>query len=133
MKLRIALVVLSCLLSVITGVVLARPGRTAGVVPGRAAQPVIGLSLDTLKEERWQRDRDNFVKKATELGADVKIQDANSDDVRQVADVQTLITMGVDVIVIAPHNGDASPIDKGRLGSTVGIPPGSDNGNLQIS
>jgi D-xylose transport system substrate-binding protein len=107
MKLRLALVVLSCLLSIATGLVLARPGRTGTALPSAHARPVIGLSLDTLKEERWQRDRDTFVKKAMELGADVKVQDANSDDVRQVADVQTLITLGVDVIVIAPHNGDA--------------------------
>jgi len=106
MKLRLALVVLSCLLSVVTGLVLTRTGPTSAAVSDRS-RPVIGLSLDTLKEERWQRDRDNFVKKATELGAVVKVQDANSDDVRQVADVQTLITLGVDVIVIAPHNGDA--------------------------
>jgi len=38
--------------------------------------------LDTLKEERWQRDRDNFVKKAADLGVDVKVQSANGDDVR---------------------------------------------------
>ena len=35
------------------------------------------------------------------------MQSANSDDVRQVADVQALITERVDVIVIAPHNGEA--------------------------
>lgn len=107
MKSRLALVALSCLLSIVTGLVLARPGRTGTALPSAHARPLIGLSLDTLKEERWQRDRDTFVKKAMELGADVKVQDANSDDVRQVADVQTLITLGVDVIVIAPHNGDA--------------------------
>ena len=120
MKLRIALVVLSCLLSAVTGLVLARPSRSSETRTVRA-RPVIGLSLDTLKEERWQRDRDNFVKKATELGADVKVQDANSDDVRQVADVQTLITLGVDVIVIAPHNGDAMA-KAVRLAREAGIP-----------
>src|SRR5205807_2971014 len=62
-----------------------------------------------------------FVKKATELGADVKVQDANSDDVRQVADVQTLITLGVDVIVIAPHNGDAMA-KAVRMAREAGIP-----------
>ncbi len=45
--------------------------------------------------------------RAEELGADVHVQSANGDDVRQLADVQDLITKGVDVIVIAPHNGDA--------------------------
>jgi D-xylose transport system substrate-binding protein len=31
-------------------------------------QPVIGLSLDTLKEERWQHDRDTFIVAAEKLG-----------------------------------------------------------------
>jgi D-xylose transport system substrate-binding protein len=106
MKLRLALVVISCFISVVAGIVLSRSG--AGPVSStKRARPLIGLSLDTLKEERWQRDRDNFEKKATELGVDLKVQSANGDDVRQVSDVQSLITEGVDVIVIAPHNGDA--------------------------
>lgn len=106
MKLRLALVVLSCLISVVTGLVLSRSNATP-VSSKKRPRPLVGLSLDTLKEERWQRDRDNFVKKTGELGADVKVQSANGDDVRQVNDVQSLITEGVDVIVIAPHNGDA--------------------------
>jgi len=70
-------------------------------------RPVIGLSLDTLKEERWQRDRDTFVAEAQKLGATVIVQSANSDDVRQVRDVESLISRGVDVLVIVPHNGAA--------------------------
>lgn len=70
-------------------------------------RPVIGLSLDTLKEERWQSDRDTFVAAAEKLGARVIVQSANSDDTRQVRDVESLITRGVDVLVIVPHNGSA--------------------------
>ena len=120
MKLRLTFVILSCLLSVLTGLILARSGKPAATLD-RAARPLIGLSLDTLKEERWQRDRDNFVKKATALGAEVRVQDANSDDTRQVRDVQALITLGVDVIVIAPHNGDAMA-EAVRLAHAAGIP-----------
>ena len=70
-------------------------------------KPVIGLSLDTLKEERWQHDRDTFIAAAEKLGATVIVQSANSDDTRQVRDVESLISRGVDVLVIVPHNGDA--------------------------
>jgi D-xylose transport system substrate-binding protein len=70
-------------------------------------KPVIGLSLDTLKEERWQRDRDTFVAAAEKLGATVIVQSANSDDTRQVRDVESLLSRGVDVLVIVPHNGEA--------------------------
>ena len=70
-------------------------------------KPIIGLSLDTLKEERWQRDRDNFIAEATKLGAEVVVQSANSDDTRQVRDIESLISRGVDVLVVVPHNGAA--------------------------
>jgi D-xylose transport system substrate-binding protein len=69
--------------------------------------PVIGLSLDTLKEERWQRDRDTIVAEARKLGATVIVQSANSDDTRQVRDVESLISRRVDVLLIVPHNGSA--------------------------
>ena len=70
-------------------------------------KPVIGLSLDTLKEERWQRDRDTIIAEARKLGATVIVQSANSDDNRQTSDVKALISRGVDVLLIVPHNGDA--------------------------
>ena len=62
------------------------------------AQPLIGLSMDTLKEERWQGDRDLFVGRARELGAEVLVQSANSDDTRQISDVQALISRRRDVL-----------------------------------
>src|SRR3954467_12881410 len=70
-------------------------------------KPVIGFSLDTPKEERGERDRDTFEAEAKKLGATVIIQSANSDDTRQVRDVESLISRGVDVLVIVPHNGAA--------------------------
>src|SRR3954453_19691757 len=73
-------------------------------------KPVIGLSLDTLKEERWQRDRDTFIEEAKKLGATVIVQSANSDDTRQVRDVESLISRHVDVLVIVPHNGAAMTV-----------------------
>lgn len=63
--------------------------------------------MDTLKEARWQKDRDFFIEQAESLGAEVKVQSANSDDSRQIQDVQALITAGIDALVIVPHNGAA--------------------------
>ncbi len=79
----------------------------ATTVHAAQPNPVIGLSLDTLKEERWQRDRDTFIAEAKKLGATVIVQSANSDDTRQVRDVESLISRRVDVLVIVPHNGEA--------------------------
>lgn len=77
------------------------PSATGG------AKKLIGLSLDTLKEARWQTDRDLFIAKCKELGCEVLVQSANSDDVQQLKDVDQLITRGCAAIVIVPHNGDA--------------------------
>jgi D-xylose transport system substrate-binding protein len=108
MNARIALVLLSCLLSIATGLVLSRGGaddRKASA--GGRDGPVIGLSMDTLKEERWIGDRDLFVAHAKKLGATVLVESANSDDTRQLRDVESLITRGVDALVIIPRNGAA--------------------------
>lgn len=69
---------------------------------------VIGFSLDTLEEERWQRDRDLFVAKAEELGAEVNVQSANSDDAKQIAQAENLISQGVDILVVVPHNAEVA-------------------------
>src|SRR5262245_57871662 len=78
----------------------------AAVACGRetARQPTIGLSLDTLREERWQRDRDLFVARCEELGARVLVQAANNNEAVQNAQAENLLTQGVDVLVVAPHN-----------------------------
>ncbi|KYH28182.1 D-xylose ABC transporter substrate-binding protein [Clostridium colicanis] len=66
----------------------------------------IGLSIDDLRLERWQHDRDIFVQKAEELGAEVVVQSANGDDQTQYSQAENLISQGVDVLVIIPHNGE---------------------------
>lgn len=122
-RLLVALVITSCALSVVTGLVLARGKSTGPSVsnkPERSA-PLIGLSLDTLKEERWQSDRDFFVARAKSLGAEVLVQSANSDDTRQIGDVQSLISRQVDVLVIVPHNG-AAMAKAVELAREAGIP-----------
>ena len=64
--------------------------------------------MDTLKEERWQRDRDLFVERAKELGADVLVQAADSDDKVQTQQAENLLTQGVNVLVVIPHNGEVA-------------------------
>ncbi len=64
----------------------------------------IGFSMDTLKEERWQRDRDLFKAKAETLGAQVLVQSANGDDALQNSQAENLLTQGIDVLVVVPHN-----------------------------
>lgn len=67
----------------------------------------IGFSFDTFVVERWQRDRDVFVSTATELGAQVNVQNANGSVEEQVAQMEYFIEKGVDVIVVVPIDAKA--------------------------
>lgn len=69
---------------------------------------VIGFSMDTLKEERWQRDKDLIEKRAKELGMQVLVQVANSDDNLQIKQAENLLTQNVDVLIVAPHNAEVA-------------------------
>ena len=164
MKFRLILVVASCLLSVVIGIVLsqqrvsreidqriaervreelakgqfavsqpaslpenrtsnptANPNVIPALNPARASGKVlIGLSMDTLQEERWKGDRDMFVARAQELGAEVEVLDANSDDARQVQQVKSLLTKELSALVIIPHDG-AAMAEGVRLAHEKGI------------
>jgi len=76
----------------------------------------IGLSMDSLQLERWKRDRDAFNHRAQELGADVLVQSADGNDALQVQQAENLLTQGVDVLVVVPHNGEiaASIVDSAK-------------------
>src|SRR4051812_24105201 len=70
----------------------------------KSNQPTIGLLLETLKEEHWQRDRDYFVEAAGKLGARVIVQSCNGSDETQIAQAENMITQGVNLLVVVPHN-----------------------------
>ncbi|MFD1739723.1 D-xylose ABC transporter substrate-binding protein [Bacillus salitolerans] len=69
---------------------------------------VIGFSMDTLEEERWIRDRDLFKAAVERLGAEVRVMAANGNDAMQIIQAETLINEGVDVLVVVPHNAEAT-------------------------
>ncbi|MDO3408357.1 D-xylose ABC transporter substrate-binding protein [Saccharibacillus sp. CPCC 101409] len=89
-------------------------GAAAGTESGAAqpaaeAKPIkIGFAMDTLLEERWKKDRDLFREAAEALGAEVVIKSASGDDARQIAQAEAMISAGVDVLVIVPHNAEAT-------------------------
>ncbi len=75
--------------------------------PAAGDRPVrIGFSMDTLKEERWQRDKALVEKRARELGAVLDVQVANGDDAVQTKQCDNMLIKGVDVLIVAPHNGE---------------------------
>jgi D-xylose transport system substrate-binding protein len=113
-KIKIAGLVLAIGSLFLSGCVDAPDSGTAGKGPDGKIR--IGFAMDTVKEERWQRDHDLFEKHAKELGCDVMITVANNDDSKQANQVDDLLTKGIDVLVIAPHNAKtaASMVEKAK-------------------
>ncbi|CAI8009716.1 D-xylose-binding periplasmic protein [Geodia barretti] len=68
----------------------------------------IGLSMDSLRVERWQKDRDIFTAEAERLGAEVIVQSADGDERRQNEQAENMITQGVDVLVVIPKDSVAA-------------------------
>ena len=77
---------------------------SSGAAHADAQHPKIGFSIDDLRVERWTRDRDYFTAAAKQLGAEVFVQSADASEQRQIAQIENLISRGVDVLVIVPYN-----------------------------
>jgi len=69
---------------------------------------VIGVSLPTQREERWVRDKEAMEKWASDFGVEIKIQVADADQAQQAQQVENLLTQGIDVLILAPHDASAS-------------------------
>ena len=92
-------------LALCAGFALGAGIATTGQARADAAHPKIGFSIDDLRLERWGHDRDYFVAAAKALGATVNVQSADASEERQTAQIENLISRGMDVIVIVPFNG----------------------------
>lgn len=105
------------LLLLVSGVLLAGC-RETNEVPEKAVfkedvvvdeEPLkIGFAMDTLKEERWLKDRALFQQAVESHGLEVEIAAANGDDALQIAQAEEMIQNGIDLLVIVPHNAEAT-------------------------
>lgn len=66
----------------------------------------IGFISESMTVERWLRDRDIFVAKAEDLGAEVIVQNAYEDSMRQQEIGIEMVDRGVDVLVIVAYDKD---------------------------
>lgn len=76
----------------------------------------IGFAMATLKEERWTKDKEAFEAHCKKMNVECVITVANADAQQQANDVDNLLTQGVDVLVIAPHDSTqaVSMVDKAK-------------------
>jgi D-xylose transport system substrate-binding protein len=84
--------------------------------PPKEKKLKIGFAMDTLKEERWQRDHDAFKAACEKMNVDCVITIADNKADKQANDVDNLLTQKVDALVIAPHDATqaASMVDKAK-------------------
>jgi D-xylose transport system substrate-binding protein len=83
-----------------------KSGPGAARKKGPNEQVHIGFSMDTLKEERWQRDKALVTQRCNEVGAKCDVLVADGNDAVQVNQAESFLTQGVDVLIVAPHNGE---------------------------
>jgi len=69
---------------------------------------VIGLSLPTQSEERWVRDKERMEQVAADMGVELLVQVANDDSGQQDSQAKNLLSQGIDVLILAPHDATAA-------------------------
>jgi D-xylose transport system substrate-binding protein len=66
----------------------------------------IGVLLDNLKFERWQRDAKLIQAHAHDRGAKVTVKDAEGSDDLQLQQANQLLDSGVSVLIVVPHDAE---------------------------
>ncbi|HBU14979.1 MAG TPA: sugar ABC transporter substrate-binding protein [Gemmobacter sp.] len=70
-----------------------------------AVAETVGISMPTKSGARWISDGESMVKQFTEAGYETDLQYAEDDIPNQLAQIENMITKGVDVLVIAAIDG----------------------------
>ena len=70
-----------------------------------AMAETVGISMPTKSSARWIDDGNNMVKQFQDAGYDTDLQYAEDDIPNQLAQVENMITKGVDVLIIAAIDG----------------------------
>ena len=69
----------------------------------------IGISLPTQREQRWVWDKEGFEAAAKAMGdVEILVQIADNNAARQQSQCENLITQGVKVLILAPHDEGAA-------------------------
>jgi len=78
-------------------------GEMAGFeLPALKPRMKVGLVLDNLREERWRREHDEFIRRCERLGAEVLDAVADGDPELQNRLCEELIKKGAQVLVVVP-------------------------------
>ena len=116
MKLRLLFLLIASALAINCTGPAQNTGSTGSNRPDGSKRLKIGFAMDTLKEERWVRDRDAFEAHCKKMDVECVITVADNRAEKQANDVDNLLTQGVDALVIAPSNATqaASMVEKAK-------------------
>jgi putative multiple sugar transport system substrate-binding protein len=89
-----------------TGLDAESSGEDAPVAEG--GQLAVGIVLPTKDEPRWIQDQTRFEDALTAAGYDVEILFSQGDSAMEKSNVESLITKGIKVLIICPHDGSAA-------------------------
>lgn len=84
------------------------PAATTGDTPAVEVTGRVGVVLPTKDEPRWVQDETRFKEALQAAGYNVEILFSQGDSAKERANVEDLITKGVQVLIITPHDGTAA-------------------------
>lgn len=74
---------------------------------GKSTTKTVGIAMPTKSSQRWIDDGNNMVKEFEKLGYKTNLQYAENNVQNQIAQIENMITKGVNVLVIASIDGSA--------------------------
>jgi len=80
----------------------------AALAAGAYAQVQVGIVLPTKDEERWTQDKTRFEDALKTAGISAQILFSEKDSAKELANVETLITKGIKVLIICPQDAAAA-------------------------
>ena len=84
------------------------PKATEEAAPAAGEKLAVGIVLPTKDEPRWIQDEARFEEALVAAGHDVEILFSQGDSAKEKANVEDLITKGIEVLIICPHDGTAA-------------------------
>jgi putative multiple sugar transport system substrate-binding protein len=73
-----------------------------------ATELAVGIVLPTKDEPRWIQDETRFKEALTAAGYDVEILFSQGDSAKEKANVESLVTKGIKVLILTPQDGAAA-------------------------
>jgi putative multiple sugar transport system substrate-binding protein len=83
-------------------------GTQATAAPAASSQLAVGIVLPTKDETRWTQDEARFKEALDKAGYQVEILFSEKDSAKEKANVESLITKGIKVLIITPVDGTAA-------------------------